>query len=369
MVEARLGGTRSRKFFKHNEAEERDKHVEELEGKLEKLAKGDRPILNDEKLLEQAARAAKALEPHGKSLADAAAFYLAHLEAEASRDATTVSEMKKRLLDEREREGVSDRHYGDLKSRLARFCGEFGDTPIASLDRNAISKWILALDVAPQTKVNYRRVLSNLFSYAVKTGVIPTNPVRDTANVRVRRKKAIILTPDEVSTLLSHCPDNVLPAVALMVFCGIRNGEVFRLDWSEIDWEDGTIEISAEKAKREGHARHVTIPENARAWLLPHAKTRGAIADFVNLYAFTKALQDTRKAAGWKPGAWPENALRKTFISCHYESFGSIDETAKQAGTSVGIIHRHYRKLIKQKVAERLWKIRPAGAETVTAIA
>jgi hypothetical protein len=66
-----------------------------------------------------------------------------------------------------------------------------------------------------------------------------------------------------------------------------------------------------------------------------------------------------RAQAGWQPGEWPKNALRKTFISCHYESFGSIDETAKQAGTSVGIIHRHYRKLIKGKEAKRLWELHP----------
>lgn len=144
-----------------------------------------------------------------------------------------------------------------------------------------------------------------------------------------------------------------------MALCGIRVDEIGRLEWQEIDWEDLTIEISGEKAKREIHARYVSIPKNASAWIQPIAKQRGSIAPFSNRNTFTKALQDTRKLAGWEPGTWPNNALRKTFISCHYESFGSIDETAKQAGTSVQIIHRHYRKLIKQRTALELWKIFP----------
>jgi integrase len=360
MVESRLTGTRRRKFFRHNEAQERDEYVAEIEGSMDTLAKADRSILADAQLLEEASRASKALARHDKSIADAAAFYLAHLDAEASRDSITVSEVVRRFLDEKEREGISERHRLDLRNRLNRFKKDHGEAPIASLDRNAISKWILGLTLAPQSKVNFRRALSNLFGYAVRSEVIATNPVRDAAAVKVRRKKTEILTPDEVSNLLTHCPEVVLPAMVLQVFCGVRNAEAFRLSWQDIDWEDSTIEISAHNAKREGHARHSTIPPNAQAWLRTLAQTRGPLAPFDHFHNFTKALQEARKAAGWEPGAWPDNALRKTFISCHYESWGSIDETAKEAGTSVGIIHRHYRKLIKKKEADKLWEIWPA---------
>jgi integrase len=359
MVESRLNGKRARKFFRHDEAEKRDKHVENINESIDKLAKKDRPVITDHKLLEEASRAAKRLADYGKTISEAADFYLEYLGTEAERDSTPVSTVVKRFLSEKQREGVSTRHYQDLKNRLARFEKEYGETPIASLDRNAISEWTLALELAPQSKVNFRRVLSNLFAYAVKTGIIPVNPVRDAATVKVRRKKAEILTDEEVKKLVESCPDSVLPAIVLMVFCGIRNNEVFRLEWQEIDWEDNTIEISAEKAKRESHARHVSIPNNAAEWLRPLAKTRGPIANFKKFHTFTKALQEARTAAGWKPGKWPDNALRKTFISCHYESFGSIDETAKQAGTSVAVIHRYYRRLIKKAKAEKLWEIIP----------
>lgn len=368
MVESRLAGKRTRKFFRHNESTDRDIYISDLEGRADSLAKKDRAILSDDSLLEEASRAKKTLAPYGKSILDAVSFYTAYLESEAHRDATPVKVVITRFLDEKEREGVSERHYGDLKSRLKRFSADFGEQAMAMIDRNQINDWILSLEVAPQTKINYRRVLSNLFSYSVRIGIITDNPVRDTAKVKVRRKKTEILTPEEVATLISHCSEELLPAVILMVFCGIRNGEVFRLDWRDIDWEDSTIEITAEKAKREGHARHVTIPENALAWLTPIMKRRGKLAPFKNMDAFSKALQTMRANAGWKAGEYPSNALRKTFISCHYESFGSIDETAKQAGTSVAIIHRHYRKLIKGKQADKLWIISPLNESEVIQI-
>ncbi len=369
IVETRLGGKRSRKFYRHDEATERDKFIEDETARVAAVAKSDRALATDEALLTEAARAHKALLPFGKTLADAVAFYVQHLEAMAKHDATPLSSVVKRFLDEKEREGLSEVHLADLKNRIARFEITFGEKPIGGIDRNAVAAWLNDLPLAPQSKINFRRVLGNLFSYAVRAGNIAVNPVTATSAPKSRRKRAVILTPEEVEKLLLASPAATLPAQVLMAFCGIRNRELFRLDWSAVDWEDGTLEISAEQGKREGHARHVTIPANALEWLRPLAKKRGKIADFRDFDEYTRRLQDARAAAGWDVGQWPANALRKTFISCHYETHGSIDETAKQAGTSVAMIHAHYRKLIKKRDAERLWSIRPTdGPANVVAI-
>jgi integrase len=359
-VETRIGGRRSRrKFFRHNESEERDKFIADETARVAAVAKSDRALVTNEALLTEAAQAHKALQPHGKSLSDAVAFYVQHLEATAKHDATTLSTVVKRFLDEKEREGLSDVHRTDLKNRIARFEITFGKTPIGSIHRNDIAAWLNDLPLAPQTKINFRRVLGNLFSYAVRAGNIDVNPVLATSPPKSRRKRAVILTPDEVEKLLNASTAETLPAFVLMTFCGIRNRELFRLDWSCVDWEDSTIEITAEEGKREGHARHVTIPANALEWLRPYAKKRGKIADFKDFDEYSRRLQDARALAGWAVGDWPANALRKTFISCHYETHGSIDETAKQAGTSAAMVHAHYRKLIKKKEAEKLWDILP----------
>lgn len=368
IVETRFSGKRSRKFFRHDESEKRDGFIADESARVSAVAKSDRALATDESLLTDAATAFKALQPYGKTLADAVSFYVQHLDAMAKHDATPLSSVVKRFLDEKERENLSTVHLADLKNRLARFELTFGEKPIAGIHRNDIAAWVNALPLAPQSKINFRRVLGNVFSYAVRAGNITVNPVTATSAPKVRRKRVVILSPDEVSQLLTASPAATLPAFALMVFCGVRNREMFRLDWSAIDWEDGTIEITAEDGKREGHARHVTIPANALEWLRPLASKRGKIANFRDFDEYTRRLQDARAVAGWDIGEWPENSLRKTFISCHYETHGSIDETAKQAGTSVAMIHAHYRKLIKQREAVRLWEIRPALTDGVISI-
>lgn len=359
MVETRIGGKRSRKFFRHDESEKRDKFMADEHARLAAVAASDRALVTNEALLTEAANAHKTLQPYGKSLVDAVSFYVQHLEAMAKHDATPLATVVKRFLDEKEREGLSDVHLTDLKNRIARFEITFGEKPIAGIHRNDIAAWLNELPLAPQSKINFRRVLGNLFSFAVRAGNIAINPVTATNPPKSRRKRAVILTPEEVEKLLKASPAETLPALVLMTFCGIRNREMFRLDWAAVDWDDGTIEITAEQGKREGHARHVSIPAAALEWLRPHAKKRGKIADFRDFDEYTRRLQDARALAGWEVGKWPENALRKTFISCHYETHGSIDETAKQAGTSVAMVHKHYRKLIKKKEADKLWQILP----------
>ncbi len=363
VVESRLNGKRSRKFFRQGEVTERDTHVAAVQGAIENLAKSDRPVVTNNALLEESARCSRILKEYGSSLTEATECQVARLREESQRNATTFREVLRDFLAEKEQEGISDRHHQDLRHRLGRFARDYGDHPISAITRNTISTWILGLKVAPQTKINFRRTLSNLFGFAVRAEIIETNPVTNVARPKVRRRKIVILTIAEYERLLLHAPETLLPAVVLMLFCGVRNSEVFRLDWSHIDWEDGTLEIEPKDGKRDVHARHVEIPRNAVEWIRPIAKKSGPIADFYSFNVFTRKLTELRKAAGWEKGAWTANALRKTFISCHYESHGSIDATAKQAGTSVRVIQTHYRKLIKKREADKLWELFPPGSD------
>ncbi|MDG2487161.1 MAG: tyrosine-type recombinase/integrase [Roseibacillus sp.] len=363
VVESRLNGKRSRKFFRQGEVTERDTHVTVVQGAIENLAKSDRPVVTNNALLEESARCSKILKEYGSSLTEATECQVARLREESQRNSTTFNEVLRDFLEEKEQEGVSERHYQDLRHRLGRFARDYGDHPISAITRNTISAWILGLKVAPGTKINYRRTLSNLFGYAVRAEFIDSNPVTHVARPKVRRKKIVILTIEECERLLFHTPEDLLPSVVLMLFCGVRNSETFRLKWKHVDWEDGTIEVEPQDGKRDQHARHVKIPKNALEWIRPLAKRSGPIADFYSFNVFTRKLTMLRRAAGWEPGTWSRNALRKTFISCHYESHGSIDETVKQAGNSVRVALKHYRKLIKKREADKLWELFPPEGE------
>ena len=359
LVDVRIAGKRYRRFFKHGEKPKAKNYLEELRAKRDNVGNQKAAILEDPATQEMAARAVEKLLAAGApaSLEQAVDDYLDRHRAKLAQSSVTVKSVCDAFLREKESEEVSIRHYQDLDSRTKRFASDFGDDSISSITEKTISEWLITLGLSSQTVLNYRRVLHNLFAFAKKRGHITANPVTDAFSPKVRRKRAVILTPEECSDLLNNCSPSILPAVATMLFCGIRQGEMERLDWKDIDLEDRTITISAQIAKREVHERFVTIPDCLAEWLLPLDQRKGPVKPL----DFRNPFEKARQAAGFPLGQWPANALRKTFISCHYESHGSIDETARQAGTSVNIIHKHYRRLIKPKEANKLWTLRPAS--------
>jgi integrase len=362
-VDARIGGSRYRRFFRHGEKKKADAFVSSLMAKRDNVGHAKAAILEDPATQEMAARAVRKLAESGSplTLEQAVDDYLARFAESLSRSSVSVSSVTDAFLHEKEREGVSPPHYKDLDYRTKRFAGSFGELPISAITEQMVSDWLMGLSLEPQTILNFRRILHNLFAFAVKRGHISVNPVSHAVSPKVRRKRAVILTPEEASALLENAEDEILPSLAIMLFCGVRQGEMARLDWSAVDFEDATITISAEIAKRDVHERFITMPPVLMDWIRPHAQRRG----LVKPTRFRGAFERCRKAAGFVDGTWPSNALRKTFISCHYETHGSIDETARQAGTSVNIIHKHYRRLIKPKEASKLWTIQPDESDAI----
>ena len=146
------------------------------------------------------------------------------------------------------------------------------------------------------------------------------------------------------------------------VFLGVRPDESLRLHWEHFDFEARELTIPPEIAKGgEKHARINQIPPNAMAWLTPYTSfSQGKILEGIYLKsAFDKRMRAARTSAGWPPGTWPQNALRKTFISCHFACYSNAPLTAAIAGTSESVIFSNYRSMIKKTEASKLWEIYP----------
>src|SRR5262249_83931 len=120
-----------------------------------------------------------------------------------------------------------------------------------------------------------------------------------------------IFAVDELRVLLEtsnrETPD-VLPMLTMGAFAGLRDAEIKRLDWSEVDLARGYIEINADKDKS-ARRRIIPIQPNLAAWLAPYSEKKGMVVP-VNA---RKKLDTARKAAGL--ARWPKNGLRHSFAS------------------------------------------------------
>jgi integrase len=150
---------------------------------------------------------------------------------------------------------------------------------------------------------------------------------------------------------------SVLPMLAVGAFAGLRDAEIKRLDWSEVDLARGHIEVKAAKAKS-ARRRIVPVQPNLAAWLRPYATAQGAV---VPQNARGK-LDRVRKEAGLT--CWPKNGLRHSFASYRLAAIHDAPRVASELGhTTPQLLYSTYRELVLPEEAEGYWKIAPA-AET-----
>jgi integrase len=309
-------------------------------------------------------QACKRLAVHGKTIGDAVEFYLDYLER-IRRCSVTVADLAKEVLEAKCKDGMSATYVGDLKKRFARFCTDFGERKVAEITVEELDNWLRALPGSPKSRANYRANVGVLFSYAERRRMIDTNPILHTARPKLPDTPPEIFSVDELTALLNaaatRAPD-VIPMLAIGAFSGLRDAEIKRLDWSEVDQKRGYVEVKARKAKS-ARRRIIEIRPNLREWLRPYAENSGAVVA-VN---WRKKVDLVRKAA--KLARWPKNGLRHGYASYRLAAIHDAPRVASELGhTSPQMLYSTYREVVRPEEAERYWKIVPAE-ETANVVA
>jgi integrase len=189
--------------------------------------------------------------------------------------------------------------------------------------------------------------------------MIDANPILRTARPKLPDNPPEIFRVDELSALLQAAnrlfPD-LLPALAIGAFAGLRDAEIKRLEWSEIDLARGFIEVKASKAKT-ARRRIIEIQPTLGAWLRPYGKMVGRLVP----PNARKKLDVICREAGLT--RWPKNGLRHSFASYRLAATHDAPRVASELGhTSPQMLYSTYRELVLPEEAERYWKIAPLDA-------
>jgi integrase len=308
--------------------------------------------------------AKRRLADYGKSINDAVDYYLDHLER-VRRCKTTVADLVAELLEAKRKDGRSKIYLADLRNRLKIFARDFGMHSVAAVIPRDISEWLRNVNGSPKTRANFRQNISVLFGYAADEGMIDSNPV-----LRVKKPKLVDAPPevfsvDELTALLCTAKStaaDVVPMLAIGAFAGLRESEIKRLHWSEIDLRRSFVEVKAAKAKT-AKRRIVRIQPNLAQWLAPYAGMNGPVVPINS----RKKLDSVRKAAGLE--RWSKNGLRHSFASYRLAATDDAATVAAELGHSTSqMLYSTYRELVLPEEAERYWKIAPA-AESANVVA
>ena len=319
VVSYKRNGKRSRSFFE-----------------TKKAAQTFAQLKNNERLIGET-EGAKQLAEFGKTIADAIAFYLPHLQASNNRTCT-FAELVAELLPAKAADGASAAYLTDLKCRLGQFENSFGNRLVSEIRSDEIDDWLRGLNVSAVTRNNSRRVLRTAFSFALARNYCVDNPVAKTAKAKEPNGTIGILTVSAGSAACWKAQRRTFcRIIAIGLFAGLRRAEIERLDWSEIDFESGLIEVTAQNAKT-AQRRLVTMQPNLREWLLPLRKHKGNVTPS---NCFRELFEQAREAAGI--AEWPDNALRHSFRQL---SSGALQKRCiNRAGTRTPRQPHHLRAL------------------------
>jgi integrase len=326
----------------------------------------------------------------------------------------SVSEVKKEMLDAKKADGLSDGYLRHLRYDLDKFGKAFhGD--IGAITGQAVDKWLRGLGVSPRTRNNLRNSVQTLFAFAkAKQYVGKAHDEMDFVALAKETEGEIeIYTPAEMAEMLSLAKPNLVPFLALGAFAGIRHAEIQRLEWPDINFEKGIIDIKARKAKTASR-RIVPLLDNLRAWLESERKADGVVCVYSNMASELKRLErkinvtrrktwaaankiskktllattkevaaqraaeqktngkrrtawgtaipkgaDTAAAEGWTPFKWKHNALRHSFISYRVADKKNIAEVSLEAGNSPQMIFQHYREVVTADEGKAWFAIMP----------
>jgi hypothetical protein len=212
----------------------------------------------------------------GGPILDAVRFYNAHHAGLPNKPFAAVAD---ECLAAKEAAGISFVYRRSLKHYLERMKRDLGKQLIADMTTPQIDAWLREARGNHTTKNNLRRILVTLFKWAREQGYLAQD--RKTAPERAitfngADTAPAIFTPEELRKILAVCPANLLPHVVIGAFAGIRAAEIERLDWRDILWDRGYIEIKAAKAKTKAR-RLVPLLPNLRSWLEPMRKEEGHV--------------------------------------------------------------------------------------------
>lgn len=90
-----------------------------------------------------------------------------------------------------------------------------------------------------------RELLNIAFKDAVIDGYIKINPVTATKYYSRKKPKVVVFNMEELKTFLDlACNDNWYLEILLGLFCGLRKGEIFALQFDDFNIEENTIQIN-----------------------------------------------------------------------------------------------------------------------------
>ena len=220
---------------------------------------------------------------------------------------TTEKKLAKAILDKKKTEVVENKHldikrlpnvgfhelcdqYWEIRGKSMRAHGinytldlwkqYFGNAPLREITQQKIERYLTdsaetrGWNVASRNR--YLIMLKAVFTKAVEWGMLASSPAKPIEFLRGQEARTRFLTTEEIERLLAGASKRFRPLLVVALHTGMRKGEIFRLRWPDIDFQNGLITVQKSKAgKRRSIPMDETVTEALRA--LPSRFAQGVV--------------------------------------------------------------------------------------------
>ena len=100
---------------------------------------------------------------------------------------------------------------------------------------------------ADKTIKHHYTLITEIFNSAIKWGYLFNNPNKNVTPIKVHKKEIECYSPEEVEKLISVLQNESIKYQAVILLAldsGCRRGEITGLNWTDVDFEKGTININ-----------------------------------------------------------------------------------------------------------------------------
>lgn len=294
---------------------------------------------------------------NGGNLLHAAQFFTKY-GADKIVDVSTATAAKD-LIDSLRQSKCGDYHIDAIKTRTEKFAEAFPRN-ISDITTDEINAWLRTLPGNERTQNNYRAAIVQLFNFARDTlKAIPhwmPHAAEQTLRVKEPAKDTEIYSCEEMGKILHSASPSLVPLLAIRAFSGIRNEELFKLTWDQVDMDSGFIKLKKAVTKMRAR-RIIPILPNLRAWLQPHAKKDGPVhAGYSSAKVLSEAISNAIRGANI---AVKRNALRNCYTSYRLAVLSDIAKVSEETGNSPEVIRQEYLELVTPPEGQKWFEIFP----------
>lgn len=256
---------------------------------------------------------------------------------------------------------------------LGSLCKRFGAARADRVTPADLSHWLARLTVSDTTKAIRVRSVSAFFGWAVKTGILPDNPVRRVTRPKgSTRSEASVIPAADHARLLAAASPGFRAVLRVLYATGCRPGELKQITAATFYPDAGLVKLNVHKTDRTGRPRLIYLPPDIVELLRGLAERHP-----------TGPLLRSRKGVGWTTHSICEAMKRvadKAGVTATAYGYRHTFATDGLAGGlpdaqvaallghgSTAMLHRHYSHLTAQagvlRLAAAAVRPVPAGEE------